>query len=214
ALQPRRLAFLALIARAGERGVSREKVLALLWPDSDDERGSRALAQALYALRKDAETGEIITGAKELRLNTDLVSSDVGEFSSAVSRGDDASAASLYGGPFLDGFHLPGADDFTRWVELERGSLAHDYLRSLESLARAAQLQGKPPAAVTWWRKATGLEPLNARFTMGLMEALFASGDRTGAIKQAHVYQLLVEQELDLPPDKDVMALAARLRAS
>ena len=67
ALQPRRLAILALIARAGERGMSREKVLALLWPDSDDERGSRALAQALYALRKDPETGEIIAGAKELR---------------------------------------------------------------------------------------------------------------------------------------------------
>src|SRR4029078_466762 len=50
--------------------------------------------------------------------------------------------------------------------------------------------------------------------TVGLMEALAADGDRAGAIKHAHVYQLLVQQELDLPPDRDVLALADRLRQS
>jgi len=213
-IQPRRLAILALLARAGDRGVGRERILSLLWPDADDERGPRALAQAIYALRKDLGIEGVIGGAKDLRLDPALVSVDVLEFSSAVSRGDDARAASLYGGPFLDGFHLGGADEFSRWVDVERGALAHDYMRSVESLARTALLRGNAADAVTWWRKITALEPLNARLTMGLMEALFASGDRAGAIKQSHVYQLLVEQELDLPPDKEVMALADRLRTS
>ena len=213
-IQPRRLAILALLARAGDRGVSRERILSLLWPDADDERGPRALAQAIYALRKDLELEDVIGGAKELRLDPALVSVDVLEFSSAISRGDDARAAALYDGPFLDGFHLGGADEFSRWVDVERGALAHDYMRSIESLARAALVRGNPADAVTWWRKITALEPLNARFTMGLMDALSASGDRAGAIKQSHVYQLLVEQELDLPPDREVMALADRLRTS
>ena len=213
-IQPRRLAILALLARAGDRCVGRERILSLLWPDADDERGPRALAQAIYALRKDLGIEGVIGGAKDLRLDPALVSVDVLEFSSAVSRGDDARAASLYGGPFLDGFHLGGADEFSRWVDVERGALAHDYMRSVESLARTALLRGNAADAVTWWRKITALEPLNARLTMGLMEALFASGDRAGAIKQSHVYQLLVEQELDLPPDKEVMALADRLRTS
>ena len=41
ASQPRRLAILALLARAGERGITREKIIGYLWPDSDDERARR-----------------------------------------------------------------------------------------------------------------------------------------------------------------------------
>ena len=214
ATQPRRLAILALLARAGDRGVSRERILSLLWPDADDERGPRALAQALYALRKDLSAGDIIVGAKELRLDPALVSSDADDFAAAVSRSDDARAIALYQGPFLDGFHMPGADEFSRWVERERTALAHDHLRSLEALARTSLARGNAQDSASWWRRIAALDPLNARFTIGLMEALVASGDRAGAIKQSHVYHLLVEQELDLPPDREVMALAERLRGA
>jgi DNA-binding SARP family transcriptional activator/TolB-like protein len=212
AAQPRRVSILALLARAGDRGISREKVLSLLWPDAADENGPRTLTQALYALRKDLGAEDAITGAKELRFDPALVSTDVGEFTSAVSRGDDARAAALYQGPFLDGFHLSGAEEFTRWMEKERSALAHDHARVLESLARAALARGQAEESVTWWRKLAALDPLNARVTVGLMGALVAAGDRAGALRHAHVYEVLLEQELDLPPDRDVMALAAKLR--
>ena len=61
--QPRRLSILALLARAGDRGIRREKILSLLWPDAD-EQGARTLTQALYALRKDLGAEEVIAGAK------------------------------------------------------------------------------------------------------------------------------------------------------
>lgn len=212
AAQPRRMSILALLARAGDRGVSRDKVLALLWTDASDEQGPRSLTQALYALRKDLGAEDAITGSKELRFDPALISTDVGEFTSAVSRGDDARAVSLYQGPFLDGFHLSGADEFTRWMEKERTALAHDHARALESLARTAIAQGRPEDSVSWWRKLAALDPLNARVTVGLMNALVAAGDRAGALRHAHVYELLLEQELDLPPDREVTELAARLR--
>jgi DNA-binding SARP family transcriptional activator/predicted Zn-dependent protease len=212
AVQPRRLAILALLARAGERGMNRDKVLALLWPDADDERGPRALAQALYVLRKDLGTDDAVTGASNLCLDPGIVSSDVAEFASAVSRGEDERAVALYQGPFLDGFRLTGAEEFDRWAERERAALAQDYSRALESLARAAHARGDPLGAVSWWQKLAALDPLNARITVGLMESLAAAGDRAGAIRHARVYELLVEQELDLPPDKEVMTLAERLR--
>ena len=213
AAQPRRMAILALLARAGERGMSRDKVLALLWPDVDAERGSRTLAQALYALRKDLAAEDAIVGSKELRFDPGVVTSDIGEFASAVARGDDARVAAVYAGPFLDGFHIAGADEFTRWVERERMVLAQDHARSLESLARRALATGNAAGAADWWKRLAALEPLNARVTVGLMEALAAAGDRPAAIRHARVYELLVEQELDLPPDREVRALAERLRA-
>jgi DNA-binding SARP family transcriptional activator/Flp pilus assembly protein TadD len=207
------MAILALLARAGERGLSRDKLLAMLWPDAEGDRGSRTLAQALYALRKELAAEDAITGARDLRFDPALVATDVGEFTSALSRGDYARAAELYDGPFLDGFHLAGVDEFNRWVERERAALVQDYTRVLESLARKAGTSGDAGTSVTWWRKLAAVEPLNARVTVGLMEALAAAGDRATAIKHARIYELLVEQELELPPDREVMALADRLRA-
>ena len=212
AAQPRRMAVLALLARAGERGVSRDKLLALLWPDADGERASRTIAQAIYALRKDLGAEDAIVGARELRLDPAFVATDVAEFVSAISRGDNARAVQVYDGPFLDAFHLSGGDEFMRWVDAERAALARDHARALESLARESSANGDLDASVEWWRRLAALEPLNARLAIGLMEALAAVGDRAGAIKQARIYEALVEQELDLPPDREVTALAERLR--
>lgn len=192
--------------------MSRDKLLALLWPDADEERGPGALAQALYALRRDLGASEAIIGAKDLRFDAALVSADCMEFAAAIARGDDARAVALYHGPFLDGFHLPGADAFSRWAEQERNALAHDHARALETLARDARARGDAVQSAAWWRKLAALDPLNARVTVGLMDALAAAGDRAGALKHADVYRLLVEQELDLPPDREVLSFADKLR--
>ena len=42
AAQPRRLAVLALLARAGRTGVTREKILSLLWPDEPSTQRSNS----------------------------------------------------------------------------------------------------------------------------------------------------------------------------
>ena len=49
------MALLALIATGGGRGVSRDAIIALLWPDSEPERGRHSLAQWLFLLRKDLD---------------------------------------------------------------------------------------------------------------------------------------------------------------
>ena len=206
------MAMLALLARGGERGVNRERLIALLWPDADDERAPRTLAQALYALRKDLGAEDAIVGNRELSFDPALVGSDVGEFSAAIARGDDARAVALYHGPFLDGFHVPGAAEFARWVEEERRAIAQQHAHALESLARATRTRGELAESVSWWRKLAALDPLNARVTVGLMDALAASGESAAALKHVEIYQLLVQQELDLPADREVLALAERIR--
>ena len=134
ASQPRRLAILALLARAGEKGITREKVIGYLWPDSDEERARRLLSQAVYMLRRDLGSDDAILGVRDLRLGADVITSDVDEFQHALDARAYDRAAELYAGPFLDGFHLPGAGEFERWVQLQlstlRGSAA---LRDLKA---------------------------------------------------------------------------------
>src|SRR6476620_10315342 len=47
----RRLALLAVLAAAGERGRSRDQLLLLFWPDATQTRARHSLDQLLYALR-------------------------------------------------------------------------------------------------------------------------------------------------------------------
>ena len=39
------------------------------------------------------------------------------------------------------------------------------------------------------------------------------AGDRVGAIEQASIYEALIEEDVELPPDRAVVDFAARLRA-
>src|SRR5262245_42834790 len=98
----RPLALLALLATAGERGLGREKIVALLWPESDEIHGRNSLNQALTALRRDMAAPDPVIGGPELRLNPSAVTSDIDEFERSVASGSLERAAELCQGPFLD----------------------------------------------------------------------------------------------------------------
>ncbi|MDF2775448.1 MAG: transcriptional activator protein [Geminicoccaceae bacterium] len=210
--QPRRLAVLALIARAGERGITRDKLVATLWPDADEDVGRKSLSQALYALRRDLDADELVLGVQELKLNLDVATCDVIEFETALDERALERAAEVYGGPFLDGFRLPGVPEFDRWVEDERRSLAQRHVEALERLARRVAERDDAAGAAEWWRRIADLDPLNARIAAELMRSLVAAGDPGGALKHARIYEALLAQELDLEPDRQVVELAQRIR--
>jgi len=212
ASQPRRLALLALLASAGEHGMTRDRMLGMLWAESDEDRARRGLNQALYALRQEVGADEIFLGTRDVRLNPDLITSDIAAFALAVKAGRLEQAAAEYIGPFLDGFHISDAPEFERWMEEERAGLARDHATSLQRLAQRAGERGDRAEAAEWWRKLAAQDPLNARVAIGLMEALVAAGDRSAALHHARVYEVLLEQELEAPPDVEVVALAARIR--
>lgn len=210
--QRRRLALLALLAAAGNRGLSREKVLGLLWPESDLERARKSLAQAVYALRRELGSEDLIVGVTELRLGWEGFTSDLAEFRAALLNDEPGEAVARYEGPFLDGVYIDEAPEFDRWAETERGSLAHDYVVAVERLAREADQKGASREAVGWWRKLANADPLNSKVALGLMQALKATGDRGGALQHYRVFEMLLRQELDLPPDRGLTQLAEQLR--
>jgi DNA-binding SARP family transcriptional activator/tetratricopeptide (TPR) repeat protein len=211
AKQPKRLALLAMLARAGSRGVSRDRLLLMLWPDADEERARRGLNQALYALRQDL--GEAaIAGSVDLRLDPALITSDVQELEDARAAGRLEAAAAAWRGPFLDGFNLPGLPEFERWAETERSALAHDYAELLETVATQAGGRGDAVVAASWWRKLAALDPHNGRIAESLMRALVAAGDAPGALRHAEIFNALLDADLGLPPDRQISALAERIR--
>ena len=211
--QARRLAVLALVARAGSRGITRDRLLALLWPDGEEEASRAALSQALHALRRQLGDDEVFLGVQTLQLNEAIATCDVLEFDAALADGNWERAVAAYGGPFLEGFRLGGAPEFDRWIDEERSNLSVRYSEAVERLAKIATERGDSADAVRWWRRRAAIDPLNARVTVELMKALDQGGERAAALQQAKIYEALVDQELSLPPDKEVVRFAELLRS-
>ena len=208
------LALLALIAAAGDRGLARDTVVALLWPESDDERARTSLRQLLHSLRGQLEAPELLLPSPELRLNPAVIESDVAQFRAAFQSHDYETAVACYRGPFLDGFFLKGADDFERWVAGERAELAKAAAQALETLASDADRRGEPASAVEYWRSLVRIEPHSARAAIGFMRALAATGERAAALQHARVYELMMREEFGDVPDRTVLDLAEELRSA
>lgn len=209
---PRRFALLAIVAAAGARGITREKVIGILWPDNDEEQARHTLSQTLYLLRREAGAAWI-TGGAHLRLDP-ACTSDVWQFQEALGAGHTARAARLATGPFLDGFYLDEAPAFEQWVEDTRARLRADLRKALESLAREASDAGAFSEAADWWQRLIDLDPFSATHAAGRIRALIAAGDRMAALTVAQEYEARVRYQLEEEPDPSIGQLVAALRVT
>jgi len=212
ASQRRTLALLAALAIAGEGGLSRDKIVGLLWPETDSERARHSLTQALYAARRALEADDLFLVNADVRLNRQRLVCDVNELEAALDSGDLERAVALYTGPFLDGFYLSGSPEFEQWSSLQRGRLEARVTEALERLAETAETKGEYRGAVEWRKRISTIRPLDSGNTVKLMTALVEAGDRAGALQHARVHELLLREQLGLEPDVAVLALAKKLR--
>ena len=210
-LRRRQLALLARLAAASDRGVSRDELLAMFWPERDGDAARHSLDQLLYELRRASGTSPIL-GTTTLRLDPGVIACDVADWTTALANRDLVQAVALYHGPFLHGVYLQNSPGFERWVESVRAEFAAQYRRALESLATSASRDGKFSDAVDWWRRLVAEDRFGSRAALGLMHAMADAGDRAGALEFARVHEQLVRAELEAPPDPALTTYADELR--
>src|SRR5512132_4132061 len=99
--QRHRMALLALIVAAWPQPLSRDRAIALLWPERDDANARRLLNLAVHVLR------------------------------AALAAGESERVVKLYTGTLLDGFHLDDSTEFGYWLDERRTELAHAYTGAL-----------------------------------------------------------------------------------
>lgn len=206
------LALMAALAGAGARGVQRENVAALLWPDSEDS-GRGALKQTIYELRQTLGNHSVVIGTAELALDPGELSSDVGELETAHAREQWTRVMQLYAGPFLDRFHVRGSAEFDHWVDSRRARYGDFFRNALEKSARAAGQAGDHQTATVHWRRLAAEDPLNSRVALGLINALSIVGDPAGALTHYRVHEQLLREELGTQPDAAVKSAVDRIRA-
>lgn len=213
ATQRHRLALLGLLCVSHPRPLSRDKLMGYLWPERDATRARRLLNQALHVLRKTLGEDAIVSAGDELRLASPPLECDVLAFEEALATGDLVRATRLYAGPLLDGFFLDDAAEFEHWLDDERERLRREWRNAMAELAEQRLAAGDAAGADACWRRLLLDDPHDARATVGLMQALESLGDRAGALRQAHLHQLLLEEDFGAGPDSEVRTLADRIRS-
>ncbi len=209
----RRMALLALLGAEGSAGLSREKLVGLLWPERSDQSARHLLADTVYRLRKALGDAVVTSDGETLRVDDTLLRVDTQDFSEAVAAEDLESAVSLYRGPFMDGFHLPGSsEEFERWLDAERSRFSLEAEKAIESLALRAEAGGDPVRAVEWWRQLITRDPINSRVALHLMHALTVAGDRANAVEFGRRHERLVRDELGIEPPAELGAFLETLQ--
>lgn len=211
AVQRRRLALLALLAWAGDRGVTREKLVGYLWPDADPERARRLLSDSIYRINQAVEGDAVVAIGDELRLDPRRLPSDVWRFREAMDQEEWERAVDLQAAPFLDGFYLPDCIELERWVDTRRDHLSRERAKALEALAEAAEAAGERRRAAHWWALLASHDPYNSRVALRRARALDRMGDPAAALKHAREHARMLEEDIGVSPPRELLAFVEQL---
>ena len=122
--QPKRLALLAYLAVSSPRRYHRrDSLLALFWPELDQEHARATLRRSLYFLRNELGSDVISSrGDDEVGIaRGPALVRRRGDGARAGRRATPERALSLYRGDLLDGLHVTGtAPEFQEWLDRER----------------------------------------------------------------------------------------------
>src|SRR5947208_11720751 len=233
------LALLAYLAV--EQGIhSRDKITALLWPESDEERGKASLRRALAYLRESLnepshgrsrhvplQPRHVLIEHYTLSFNTASdFEGDTQTLQTAFtlarrrSSGDPRThlahlqmGASCYRGNFLDGLSLPDAPDFEDWLLLQRESWRRQANTVFDRLSQWQTEAGELENALETTTRWVEHDLLNETSHTRLMQLHSALGDRAAALQAFERCRAILERELSVEPSSEIVGLAERIRS-
>lgn len=208
------LALLAQLAAEPSRSLPRGKIVGRLWAEFPEERARARLNTCVYNAREAVGEGVLLSVGDRLRLENVGLTCDLWAMREALDAGELEVAAARYGGPFLDGFWLPDAPSFEKWVDRERARIRRSYHEVLEALATTATERGDTEDAALWCRARFEDDPFDAGATMRLVDALVEGGDRAAALVVGERHARALRDELGVEPSQRVRDRLTRLRRS
>lgn len=207
-------ALLALVAASGTRGVAREHLVDLLWPDLDPAAGAAALRQCLYQLRKSlGECAQALdAGRDRVAVREGLADARVFE---ELATSDDARslshAARMFRGDFCEGFEAV-EDEVAQLIAAERTRLRLIAHRLAARIADGSFDAATTEHAVDLSHRLQARDPLNEGGQRSLMKLLERRGMRAEALNAYERFRKTLRRELGVDPSAETVALARALR--
>ncbi len=188
--------LLAYLLLEGEAPHPREKLAGVLWPDSSESQARTNLRQLLHHLRRalppdccflEADTNSVRW------LRSGNCQTDTADFESAVLRGDDVAAVSLYQEDLLSGLY----DD---WLKPHREHYRREAQLCLSRLLKGSEASGDFAAAITFAERLISFDPLSETSYQALIRLYAVAGDRASALRAYHQCMRTLRREMGVDP--------------
>ena len=207
--------FLLLLTSA--RPLTRDEIVAAIWPDAGGKRASSVFHSTLHRIRRALYRECLVEsgGAYALQPSGTFVL-DVQDFTHLTERAralaDDREggievlrqAVHLYSGPFAP---LLDSD----WAQSHRLRLEERFTEAATRLNRQLLWQADYTAALEVSERLLESDPYRETAVHQLMQALSALGDRDSAIRAYRRYSDLVELELGIKPGHEIQQLYGQI---
>ncbi|MFP4624694.1 MAG: tetratricopeptide repeat protein, partial [Gemmatimonadota bacterium] len=207
--QPVRSALLLLLAL--DRDVTREGAMALLWPESDDDRARQALRQTLYLLRGDLGSDWLGSSHDSLHATAQLAA-DAHELVVAAGSGDHERVTALYQGSFLPGVRLVESQPFQLWCDQWSSRLERLHRQSRRIVIDRRLAAGDLAGSLETTRQWLEVQPLEDEAQHRALELLARLGRGDEALREFDAYCALLARE-GLGPLDQTKALVEEIRA-
>jgi len=217
------IALLAYLA-AHTRPQSRDRLLGLLWNESAEDAARKNLRNNLWTIRR--ALGDVLESHDERLSLSRSTWTDVQALAEAVEAGTAPNvepptaiaqlqmAASLYGGPLLDGLDLLDAPEYELWLTTERERLAQFNLRALAQLGEYYRQAERWSDLVGVARQALQHDNLQEPMHRLAMEGHARLGQRREALHQYDLLRATLASELGVEPLPETEALRAAILRS
>jgi len=212
-LHSKRVALLAyLCASHPPKLHRRDTLLALLWPDSDEEHARGALRQTLTRLRQALGPGVLVGDGREaVAVDPRRLWCDVGAFEEAMASARPWDALELWGGEFLPGVHVHGGE-FERWLDEIRDRLVQKVIDAARRSTREAEAANDLSRAVVGARMVTELAPHDESGWRSLIGLLDRAGDRAGSLAAFDTMRARLRSEWGIEPSPETRVMVERIR--
>lgn len=210
-----------------QKSHSRETLVALLWPNHDQQQGRADLSRILSNLRAVLGADYILADREQIALNdkaalwVDVIhfrrQLDAFREIAVEEMNDDdchklAAATICYQAHFLSGFTLPGCPEFDEWQLLQSESLRRDLSWALEKLAHAYGARNDLTQAIAYAQRWVALDPLHEPAQRRLIALYGRNGQRAEAHRQYHLCERLLAEELNIEPEPETTQLYEQIR--
>ena len=204
-----------MLALAPGRRISRDTLAGILWSENSEEQARSSLRQALAVLRKDlkGQDGALFAGLdgtvalypNRITIDTDLFLKDA-ELATHESL---ERAIGLWRGPFLADITAP-EPELEQWLSEQREYFSSRHIATMDRLVPL--LEGA--ARIDMARRLVQADNLRETSHRLLMEAYYAAGERSQALRHYDKIRKLLREELGVEPSPEIEDLRNKIAAN
>jgi DNA-binding SARP family transcriptional activator len=217
-LSTKLIALICLLVLNHNREMSRERLSAYLWPDSDEEAARYNLRYNLWMVKKlipaDANGQNFILIAKDscrinkkYRFQCDKLRIDSFNVQEERCIEELLQLKELFEGDFLEGLYLKNCNEFNEIILFERVVCQTKQIEIMKKLTDLYEEADRSEEELQLLHEMMAIEPYNENFAYRILNIYKKTGNRTSGINYYKKFEAKLRRELNIAPNNDLKLL-------